>query len=973
MKELLKCLKESASTKTWSEAVELSRQAQLQVDFKNSSEMILRVSSVNSVVGSVVTLWPKELDWGCDCNSDQDPCVHVIAATILTNKSKEKLLSCRKTVKTSHGTIGYRFRRKGGFLSLERLLVSRGKSIVLTSTLASLAKGRRVGPNVIPTKNDYAIESLLSGFNTEALPAKIFPSLFSFLKEVRSMFFEDKKIKVSTETTGFILCVEDEGSGLKLYGKQDPDINEIYRNGVALCGKTLRPLNNAKLTPSELKILAQGAYYGTNELSYVVSELVPSFSKKIKVLISSKKVPTHVRVLPRVEITTIRKKNKLIFSSRLAYGRPIIAFVENGRLVTKGKKVPERNLEQEKRLQQAFQDFFHFNLEEEKEFIGEDAVFFVRKLSDWDGKKLRKELAYFSLHTDVRPVLNITSEDGSSKLDLTFSVVAHDQEQAKSISAEKVLKAWSHGLSVVQLQGGGWLKLPKEWLENYGNRIQSLFEARDKSSLLPKCMSLEVKSLCVDLKENIPEHIEQFEKALTSTKSKPVEVESCLLELLRPYQRDGVQWLATLQDLGLGALLADDMGLGKTLQSICILKGKSLIVAPTSVIDNWYLEISKFRPNLKVSIYHGGQRSLELSSDVIITTYAIVRRDFHKLSKVVWDVLVLDESQYIKNPESKISHAVFGLSAKFRVALSGTPVENCLDDIWSVFYFLNRGLLGDQKAFHTSYVKPILSGDEKVSHRLRSKFKPFILRRLKSEVAKDLPSRTDVILYSELSEEERTNYTAIELTTKKEVLSKVKPNAGVMKMLEALLRLRQASCHGALVPGVNIDYSSKVELLVENLEKCIAGGHKALIFSQWTSFLDLIEKPLTKSNHPFLRIDGKTKKRQKIVDTFSKDDSYPILLLSLKAAGVGLNLTAADHVFIMDPWWNPAVEEQAADRSYRIGQDKPVIVHKLVAKGTVEEKVVLLQERKKKLVDSVVQGGASASGLSREDILDLLS
>ena len=300
--------------------------------------------------------------------------------------------------------------------------------------------------------------------------------------------------------------------------------------------------------------------------------------------------------------------------------------------------------------------------------------------------------------------------------------------------------------------------------------------------------------------------------------------------MLRPYQKSGFDWLSYLRDHGIGALLADDMGLGKTLQSIAVLKGKSLIIAPTSVLYNWEQEISKFRPNLKCSIYHGTGRKLDTSAQVILTSFAILRLDLDLLSSREWDIVVVDEAQNIKNPDSKVSQAIYQVTGKFKLALTGTPVENRLEDLWSVFNFVNRGLLGSRKDFQKRYCRPIVLGDKLVAQRLRERLQPFIMRRLKTEVAKDLPPYTEVILYNDLSDEEREFYQGIEVLAKSKILDNVQKGKGVIKMLEALLRLRQSACHAGLVPGCSIQESSKVQLLLSQWSNLLQKTTKRLFF-----------------------------------------------------------------------------------------------------------------------------------------------
>jgi SNF2 family DNA or RNA helicase len=436
-----------------------------------------------------------------------------------------------------------------------------------------------------------------------------------------------------------------------------------------------------------------------------------------------------------------------------------------------------------------------------------------------------------------------------------------------------------------------------------------------------------------------------------------------------------VRWLSFLSQTNMGAMLADDMGLGKTLQALCVVQTPTLVVCPASVLHNWEKEIERFRPQLSVHRYHGPGRSLRDDVDVTLTTYAIMRIDGELLSARQWDTVILDEAQFIKNSDSQVARAAFELQARFRITLTGTPVENRLEELWSQFHFLNRGLLGGRRDFQDRYAKPIAEGDGRALSRLRTRLKPFMLRRLKSEVAKELPPRTDVVLRCDLGQKERDLYEAIRAATQKEVVAQLAAGGNVLAALEALLRLRQAACHAALLPGQQgrADTSAKVELLMETLDEALAEGHRALIFSQWTSLLDLVEPHLKEAGVEFCRIDGSTRDRGAVVERFQSDDGPPVMLISLKAGGTGLNLTAADHVFLLDPWWNPAVEDQAADRAHRIGQERPVLVHRLVAEGTVEDRMLELQERKRALADAATGDTAAAGALTRDDLLALLS
>jgi SNF2 family DNA or RNA helicase len=405
---------------------------------------------------------------------------------------------------------------------------------------------------------------------------------------------------------------------------------------------------------------------------------------------------------------------------------------------------------------------------------------------------------------------------------------------------------------------------------------------------------------------------------------------------------------------------------------LCALQGRSLVVAPASVLQGWAQEIGRFRPGLRVSVYHGPGRALDDAADVTLTTYAILRLDADRLAAERWSTVVLDESQTIKNPDSQVARAAFRLQAGWRVALTGTPVENRLDELWSQMHFLNRGLLGGRSDFTDRYAMPIAAGSTAAAKRLRQRVRPVVLRRRKEEVAPELPPRTEMVLRTELDDAERDIYDAVRAAVRPDALAALQSGGGVMAALEALLRLRQAACHPGLVPGQRANGSSKLRLLMDLLRELRGSGHRALVFSQWTSLLDLVEPELREADIGFVRLDGATRDRAAVIAAFQDPAGPPVMLISLKAGGVGLNLTAADHVLLLDPWWNPAVEQQAADRAHRIGQSRPVMVHRLIAAGTVEERILTLQERKRHVAESAISEAEAGAQLTREDLLHLL-
>jgi SNF2 family DNA or RNA helicase len=371
-------------------------------------------------------------------------------------------------------------------------------------------------------------------------------------------------------------------------------------------------------------------------------------------------------------------------------------------------------------------------------------------------------------------------------------------------------------------------------------------------------------------------------------------------------------------------------------------------------------------------VYHGAGRALDERADVTLTSYALLRLDADVLGAVKWDCAVLDEAQAIKNPDSQVARAAYRLQAAFRLTLTGTPVENRLEELWSQLHFLNRDLLGSRAHFEERYARPIAAGEPGVAAALRERLRPFVLRRLKAEVAPELPPRTEAVLHCELSDAERAVYDAVRAATRSDLVERLQAGGSVLEALEALLRLRQAACHSALVPGQHAESSTKLEVLGDALAEAVAEGHKALVFSQWTSLLDLVEPELHTRELGYGRLDGSTRDRGAVVDAFQASDGPPVLLISLRAGGTGLNLTAADHVFLLDPWWNPAVEAQAADRAHRIGQERPVFVYRLVALGTVEERILALQESKRALAQAALAGADRATSITREELLALL-
>ncbi|MEZ5824487.1 MAG: DEAD/DEAH box helicase [Geminicoccaceae bacterium] len=461
---------------------------------------------------------------------------------------------------------------------------------------------------------------------------------------------------------------------------------------------------------------------------------------------------------------------------------------------------------------------------------------------------------------------------------------------------------------------------------------------------------------------------------------------------LRPYQLQGVSWLQFLAETGFSGVLADDMGLGKTLQTLTHLLAlketggldkPALVVAPTSLIPTWRNEARRFTPSLRFIVLHGNNRGhlyrkLD-DAEVILTSYALMLRDRDELMKRRYRVVVLDEAQAIKNPTTKLAKVACELDADYRLALSGTPMENHLGELWSVFHYLMPGFLGEREAFRRTFRNPIeKDGDADRQTLLANRVRPFLMRRTKEQVASELPPKSEFVREIELSDEQRDLYESVRLAMHTRIRDEIKERGlsrSNIAILEALLKLRQICCDPRLLkngedgkasPGAGVA-SAKFDLLLSMLDGMVENGRRVIIFSQFVEMLELIEAGLKQHKLGYTMLTGRTRDRETPVKRF-EDGEVPIFLISLKAGGTGLTLTRADTVIHYDPWWNPAVEAQATDRAHRIGQDKQVFVYKLVASGTVEEKMLELQERKKALVQGIMGGVKSSLSFTEEDV-----
>jgi superfamily II DNA or RNA helicase len=560
------------------------------------------------------------------------------------------------------------------------------------------------------------------------------------------------------------------------------------------------------------------------------------------------------------------------------------------------------------------------------------------------------------------------------------------------VEMKRLLAAVARGERFVELADGSQGLLPASWMETYDSLAKLAHDSSEEGLRFLPSQALMVDALLAALP---PADVDQSfaelrQKLVSFDRIKAKKEPRGFVGELRGYQRAGLGWLEFLREFGLGGVLADDMGLGKTIQVLALLQAcrapsrstglPSLVVAPRSLIYNWMDEAARFTPKLKVVQYHGPDREAlrpELGKyDLVVTTYGTMRRDIGFLATLEFDTAILDEAQAIKNAASESAKAARLLVARHRLALTGTPVENHLGELGSLFEYLNPGLLGRLPALDA------LSGGRAPSEQelalVARGMRPFILRRTKAQVLPDLPPKTEQVLSCELSDRQRELYDTLRAGYQASLLEQVETQGmgrSTIQVLEALLRLRQVACHPGLVnPEWEEAGSAKLDALFDQVDEVLDEGHKVIVFSQFTKLLAFVRRRLDRDEVPYAYLDGQTRKRGEVVERFQTDPACNVFLISLKAGGVGLNLTAAGYVFLLDPWWNPAVEAQAIDRAHRIGQQQPVFAYRMIAQDTVEQKMLELQRSKRELAEAILDGdGKALAELTAEDLRMLLS
>jgi len=955
-------VRSEATERTWSQGVALARDKRVVGRGRVGDEIELEVRVPGRPTPFEVVLDPVNEEWQCNCTSKEAVCSHVVAAVLAMEQTEGELPTSSKT----GAPLRYLLEPDPGGVRVSRVLVRGDNTEPLAAPLMSLVGQGKAG-DIATIEADLLADQIL-GVRAIVSGEKI-DRLLQVLGDARDVRWRDEPVKTSGEPVLPRAIVEDHGDGVRVRIERDPVVREVAAVGVVrTIDDVLRPIGAVDLSGPRLEKLPQLFDVPRAAIPELMGKTLPALAQRIEVNVRTAALPrVGAKEEPRMQIDVAQDGDKLVVLPTLVYGDPPRARVDGRSLVHLTGALPIRDEDAERRLLHRLRDELNLVPGRRVEVVGREAFAMQQALGNW----LRHDAKAAAAAKAVELQMTLTID--GNRLDVELG------GDGRSASVDAAIRAWQAGLDVVPLAGGGWGRVPKAWFDAHGERLADILAARSADRRVPLYALPDLAKLAEDLDQPPPPELDRLRPLLAGFEGIPhASLPEGFRGELRPYQQSGVDWLAFCRGAGLGCVLADDMGLGKTIQALATMQRRTLVVCPKSVLFNWLAEAQRFRPDLTIATYAGTRRALDTTADVVLTSYPILRNDIDTLAGVEWDAVILDESQTIKNPDSQVARAAYRLRAAWRVTLSGTPVENRLDELWSQIHFTNPGLLGGRTDFQERWAEPITLGDAGAAARLRERIRPFVLRRLKREVAKELPPRTDAIMYVELDEAERTTYDAIRAATQREIVKLLESGGGIMAALEALLRLRQAACHPALLPGAIRGgdapaSSSKLERLLEALEDVVADGHRALVFSQWTSLLDLIEPHLDAAATRFVRLDGSTVDRAGVVNAFQADDGPPVMLLSLKAGGTGLNLTAADHVFLVDPWWNPAVEDQAADRTHRIGQDKPVLVYRMVARDTVEERILELQERKRKLADAALSEAGAATAITRDDLLALLA
>ena len=972
LQALFEAIRGECSASIWSRGVELARAEAVSGESDDGEEVALRVSTRGGLISPSVHLFPDDEDWDCDCGTREAVCEHVAAGVIALRRARSAGEALPKPASGAGGRIGYRLARTPKGLEFERAVVGEEGEETLTSTLAAISSGRVEGPSFVATQDDLAVERVLGSQRRGVLPRGIWPGLLGTLAGCPDVRLDGEPIQASAERIGYVGRVEDDGDGFVLRIARDPRIVDTFAEELVLLDDgRLCPSGDSQLTGRERESFGRGAFFAADDAALLVSEVLPSLAKRLPLEVKSDRLPRATSEPPRLVLELGRDGEALTVLPTLVYGEPPTARVDGGKLVPLGGALPLRDEAAERSLSHRLQQDLELLPGRRVSVRGEEAVALAERVRRFPAERRGIDLTSFRRAPALVPALQ--AKGRSFVLSFTSE---EDGASERRADPERVMRAWRSGESLVPLLGGGFAELPSDWLARYGPRIADLLAARDERGEVAASALPDLADLFEDLDLPVPSEVDAVRASLAALAAPPTAPLPADLEAsLRDYQQDGVDWLCALRDADAGGLLADDMGLGKTLQALCALRGRSLVVAPTSVVHNWASEARKFRPEAPVprlprSVAEARPGGRPHAHDL--------RAPAPRRRRAGGPGLGRGRARRVAGDQEPGEPGGPGCVPPARTLPPGAhrhagrePARRAVEPAplraaaacWA-------GAATSTRAT----AKPIAAGDAGAAGPA-ARTHP-TLRAAPHEGATWRRScrRAPRSCCTPSSRRPSASSTTRSAPPRAATWSQDwRPAARCSQALEALLRLRQAACHPALVPGQSAEGSAKLELLCEQLEEIVAEGHKALVFSQWTSLLDLVGPRLDQAGITASRLDGATRDRGAVVDAFQADDGPPVLLISLKAGGTGLNLTAADHVFILDPWWNPAAEDQAADRAHRIGQERPVLVTRLVARDTVEERILALQASKRQLAQAALEDAGPGASLSREELLELLA
>ncbi len=896
MEDFLEWLKEEVLPGVWSKGVALSRNSKSVEKISppaEKNELKFKIQTTERLLAFQVTLWPKEQDAHCNCDSKIEPCHHVVAVALALEAGT--VTEPGEAAATAGSGLRYTWVVENQKINLKRELLANGVAKPLEGSLVGLIGGIQSGRIKAPlpstTLTDIKLDEIFAKENPRW--AEVFRAL-SDLPPLEVKGLPGKShLSVDPKTNRPTLTIEDgpEPGSIKLTQQDLGESDRRFQNGISLRGDTLHLISDTASNERINEVIQK------DKLETFLRERLPKLEGDFEIEVKSERLPKLEWKEPFLHFNAEKlSDDQIAVTASIRYPDPSPGFLVG------------RDLEEEQELIRALRDRYSLSLGTPKTMSVAASLAFRNKLSDqatsFDTKSTLQNIEIF-LTRFFAENGNLTLETAIQNQDAILKLLALKE---KNPSLKKSLPFLLQSLRAPEVDGTIGMKTSAE--TDGSNRKSS--GSYDKS---------------------------QF--------SYSSQVQPALWNKLRDYQKRGVDWLLHAKTVLGGAILSDDMGLGKTIQTLATLNSPALVVAPTSLLKNWQNEAALFRSDLKVQIFHGPNRKWDESADLTITSYALLRQEADRFLNEEWDTVVLDEAHIIRNPDTQAAVASFKLNSKFKLALTGTPIQNRRRDLLSLFQFVTPGIFQDESDLQTEVTQA------------------FLLRRTKAQVLTELPPKTYLNQGVTLSQEERNLYDAVWATAKKEIVERLAgENANPFTLFEVLLRARQVCDHSALATTEKSQpstlnsnsstamSSSKTEVLLELLNELTEAGHSILVYSQWTKFLDIIETRI-KTQFRYLRLDGSTQNRGDVVDQFQNDERPSVFLLSLHAGGVGLNLTRATHVIFCDPWWNPFVELQAEDRAYRMGQEKPVTIHRLITENTIEEQMTHLQAEKMKLGEAV--------------------